>query len=36
MFEEINGYYPSFSAYWKKCQRHIQQLKWKHTSKKLQ
>jgi deoxyribodipyrimidine photo-lyase len=27
MFEDINGYYPSFSAYWKKCQRHIQQLK---------
>jgi deoxyribodipyrimidine photo-lyase len=27
MFEEVKGYYPSFSAYWKKCQTHLQQLK---------
>nr|MBP9932479.1 hypothetical protein [Chitinophagaceae bacterium] len=27
MFEEVNGYYPSFSAYWKKCQTLLQQLK---------
>jgi deoxyribodipyrimidine photo-lyase len=26
MFEEVNGYYPSFFAYWKKCEKHLSKL----------
>lgn len=26
MFEEITGYFPSFFAYWKKCEKHIAKL----------
>lgn len=25
MFDEVKGYYPSFFAYWKKCERYLQQ-----------
>jgi len=26
IFPEVEGYYPSFSSYWKKCERHLKQL----------
>jgi deoxyribodipyrimidine photo-lyase len=27
LFPDVNGYYPSFSAYWKKCRLHLSALK---------
>ena len=27
IFGEVKGYYPSFSSYWKKCEKYLKQLK---------